>query len=605
MSYIVERLGMAIDLSREGKVACPRCVSNGKDNSGDNFMVYGLDDEDRPRGGHCFSCGYSIASEEWKIENGHVQEKEYVEIMGKEFNKEVYNQIVQTTGTDPKGYRGISKEVSDFYKVRYRYDETDGSVAETLYPTTKAGKMAGFKVRRHPKNFAGPWGETGKDCDLFGQVKFQTQTGICMIVGGEHDAMAAYQIMKASQREGTKFDPIAVVSATIGESGAVKQVQAQYAFFNQFKKVIICMDNDDAGRKAADNIAKVLPRGKVYFMKQRYKDPNKYLELGKDFEFVSDFWGAKVWTPAGVHASGSLYDAALSYAEVKQLGLPDFLPKCREMFGGEGLVKGEITVIFAKTSVGKSSFIDAFTVTWALHEREEVVGILSLEATVEKYSTNLFSNYLGTKLIRMRAEERIAYLKQPDVKAKLDKLLKTEDGVDRFFVCDDRGADIDIVKEKLEEMVIRSGVTILIIDPFSDLMAGMDINAQEEFVAWLKKFLKEFPQVSLVLVCHTRKGDKNESLREEDIIGTSTIMKSAAQTISLERDKLHDNPIMRNVTRVTIHKNRHYGETGAADNVYYEWQTAQLINFEQYLRDHPEVLSQLGGGPANAENANR
>lgn len=595
MSYIVTKLGMSIDLSVAGKVACPKCVSEGKDRSQDNFMVYGLDSDDRHKGGHCFSCDYTIPSEEWLEENGQEEEKEYVEIMGKEFNKEVYNKIVESSGTDPKGYRGISREVSEFFKVRYVYSEEDGSIAETLYPTTKAGKMAGFKVRRHPKNFAGPWGETGKDCDMFGQVKFSTQTGHLMIVGGEHDALAAYQMMKSAQKEGTKFDPVAVVSATIGESGAVKQVQANYNFFNQFKRIYVCMDNDDAGRKAADALAKVLPRGKVHIMKMRYKDPNKYLELGKGHEFYSDYWGAGVWTPAGVHASGSLYDAARSYAEVKQLGLPDFLPKCREMFGGEGLVKGEITVIFAKTSVGKSSFIDAFTVTWALHEREEVVGILSLEATVEKYATNLFSNYLGTKLIRMRAEERLAYLEQPDVKEKLEKLLKTEEGVDRFFVCDDRGADINVVKEKLEEMVIRSGVTILIIDPFSDLMAGMDINAQEEFVAWLKKFLKEFPHVSLVLVCHTRKGDKNESLREEDIIGTSTIMKSAAQTISLERDKLHDNPIMRNVTKVTIHKNRHYGETGAADDVFYEWQTAQLINFEQYLRDNPDVLAQLGG----------
>lgn len=592
-SYIVERLGMSIDLSLEGKVACPKCVSKGKDRSGNNFHVYGLDGDGNHRGGVCFSCEYTIPSVSWLEENGQEErEEEYVEVMGQEFNKEVYNSIQKRTGTDPKGYRYISKETSEFFKVRYSYDESTGQVKETLYPITKDGKMSGYKVRKHPKDFANPWGETGKDCDMFGQFHFATQSGICMIVGGEHDAMAAFQMMRAAQSS-DKFDPVAVVSASVGEAGAVKQVQTNYQFFNRFKKVIICMDNDDAGRRAAQKVAKVLPRGKAWIMTMRsgIKDPNKYLEMGKGKEFVSDFWGAKVWTPAGVHASSSLYDAALSYAEIKQLSLPPFLPKAREMFGGTGLVKGEITVIFAKTSVGKSSFVDAFTINWALFEPEEVVGVLSLEATVEKYSTNLFSNYLGVKLIRMtNAEERIAYLKSPEVKAQLDKLLKTEDGVDRFFVCDDRGADVEVVKEKLQEMVIQSGVTILIIDPFSDLMAGMDLNSQEEFVAWLKKFLKEYPHVSLVLVCHTRKGEKNEALREEDIIGTSTIMKSAAQTISLERDKLAENPILRNVTKVTIHKNRHYSETGSADEVYYDWKTAQLYNFAEWLKEHPEAM---------------
>src|SRR5690606_15575204 len=146
----------------------------------------------------------------------------------------------------------------------------------------------------------------------------------------------------------------------IGERGAYKQIQKQYQFFNRFKKIILCFDNDDAGKEAAVAAAKVLPRNKVYIMSMRLKDPNKYLEDGKEAEFISDFWNARLYTPAGVHASTSLYDAALSYAEQKRLSLPNFLPKAEKMFGG-GLPKGEMGVIFAKTSVGKSSFIDALT----------------------------------------------------------------------------------------------------------------------------------------------------------------------------------------------------------------------------------------------------
>src|SRR5690606_19610091 len=222
-----------------------------------------------------------------------------------------------------------------------------------------------------------------------------------------------------------------------------------------------------------------------------------------------------------------------------------------------------------------------------------VVGVLSLEATVDKYSTNLFSSYLGVKLTRIEnVEERKAYLQNEEVKKRIKDFTENEDGTPKFFVCDDRGADIETVKEKILEMIIEMGVTILVIDPFSDLMAGMGVDSQEEFVAWIKKEVKEYPQVSMPLVCHTRKGKSgdNSSILEDYNIGTSTIMKATDRTMNLERDKLHQNEIMRNVTRVTIHKNRANGETGIADEAYYDWKTGKLYNFEWWKEEHPEMF---------------
>src|SRR5690606_11659872 len=157
----------------------------------------------------------------------------------------------------------------------------------------------------------------------------------------------------------------------------------------------------------------------------------------------------------------------------------------------------------------------------------------------------------------------------------------------------DRGADIETVKEKILEMIIEMGVTVLIIDPFSDLQDGLDINQQAEFSSWMKKVLKEYPHVSLILVAHVRKTKNGDSkpLEEDDVIGSSTLIKSAAQSISLERDKLSENEIMRNVTRVTIHKNRHYSETGLADEVYYDWKTGKLHNFEDWKIENPQMIN--------------
>lgn len=584
--FVVTRYGREVDLSREDKTRCPKCAKSGNDNGGDNLHVYGLDSEGKHKGAFCFACEYTIPSEKF-LEDEDTDEE--CEIVGKPFTQDLRDRIKEETGFDPKGYRGIRTDISKMFNVRYQYSQEDGQVESTLYPCTKDYKLMGYKVRQHPKDFSSPIGETGKACDLFGQFKFKTHAGIVLIVGGEHDQLAAFQMLYDNQKT-SKFDPIAVVSATVGESGAYRQIQSQYKFFENKKKIVVCMDSDEAGRKAADKICEVLPRGKVSIMKMRYKDPNDYVQKKKENEFISDFWSARSWTPSGVHGSGSLYDAALEYTSITKLTLPPFMKKAQEMFGG-GLVKNELNVLFAKTSQGKSIYVDNMVKHWVNSEPTEVVGVMSLEAAKDKYATNIFSRELGVNLLSMEGEDRYNYLKREDVREKLDRFTKTKEGEDRFYVYDNRGATVEETKSSILEMVIHLGVTLLIADPFSDWTQGMDLTSQEEFLGWLKKLILEYPKLSVILVCHTRKAGQGGvgTLVEDDIMGTSTIMKSSAQTISIERDKLHENPIMRNVSTITIHKNRHFSNTGPAGKVYYEPETGQLHDWEEYLEQHPEI----------------
>jgi len=589
--YVVRRYGTEIDLSIEGKQKCPKCAKKGNDRDSDNLHVYGLDSEGRHRGAFCWACEHTIPSEEYleeMAEEASDDEQEF-DIMGKPFDNKVREEIKAQTGMDTKNYRGIRTDVSKHFNVRYQYSEEDGSVESTLYPTTKDYKLSGYKVRKHPKDFTSPIGETGKECDLFGEFKFKTHSGIVLITGGEHDMLAAYQMLLDNQKS-DKFDPIAVVSPTLGESGAHRQIQKRYKFFENKKKIVVCMDNDEAGRKATEKICQVLPRGKVSIMHMRYKDPNEYVLRGKQNEFISDFWSARPWTPSGVHGSSSLYDAALNYTSITKLSLPPFMKKAQEMFGG-GLVKNELNVIFAKTSQGKSLYVDNMVTHWVNKEPDEVVGIMSLEAAKDKYATNIFSRQLGVNLLGMQGEDRLEYLRREDVKEKIKDFTQKEDGSDRFFVYDNRGSNIEDTKESILEMIIHLGVTLLIFDPFSDLTQGMDLGAQEELLSWLKKLILEYPALSVVLVCHTRKSPQGSvgSLAEDDIMGTSTIMKSSSQTISIERDKLHDNPIMRNVSLITIHKNRHFSDTGPAGEVFYEHSSGRLYDWDEYKEQNPDV----------------
>lgn len=573
-----------------GANPCPRCRSMGRDKSGNNLHFYGPG-----KGAFCFSCNFTILSDEEKEARGieDIKEEDFV---GSEFNDEIHAKLKEATGIDPKGYRGISKKVSKWAGVRYFYDESTGEVASTLYPITTDRTLTGYKQRIHPKDFSKPIGETGKECDLFLQFRFKTHCNTVLIVGGEHDALAAYQMLLENQesRGKTQWDTTAVVSPTIGESGAYKQVQKQYAFFNQFKKIVVAMDADPAGEKATEKLMAVLPRNKVYVMKMRMKDPNMYLQEGKQQEFINDFWAAKMHTPAGVHASSTLYQEVIDANEPPMLSLPPFMTTAARMLGG-GLVQQEITTILAKTSIGKSTLMSALTEWWALNEPDIVLGVLSLEAVAAKYARNLLSYHLKTPLHRMPKEDRVAFLSQPEIAEKSRKLFEKEDGTPRFFVCDDRGASVEQVQEKVLEMIIHMGVNVLIIDPYSDLLSGLDISAQEELATWIKRLMKEYG-LTPIIVSHVRKSAnavkldkegkpmKEAPLTEDDAQGSSFLVKASGQTIALERNKQSDDITTRNTTTINILKNRDFGETGPAGAIYYNFQDASLYDLDDWLQ---------------------
>lgn len=595
MSHELKKFGQVIDLSKEGHVACPVCRKSGRDNSGDNLVVYGLDSSGRHKGCRCFACEWSYPSVEWMEANGGYEEREQeISVVGKPFNEKIHNQLKEETGVKTKGYRGIRDDTSQKFMLRYRYDEEDGTVAETYYPCTKGYKLSGYRIRQHPKDFVNPFGETGTSCDLFGQMWFKTFNHTVLITGGEHDALAAYQMLSDAQKN-KAFDPVAVVSGTCGEGSVHKQIQAQYEFFNKFKKIIICMDNDEAGQKAVEKIVKVLPRGKVFVMKMRKKDPNAYIydnatgrAVRAEQDFINDFWAAQPHTPAGVYASTALKQAAMDRADLPIISLPECFAGVAAKSGG-GIVKQEIFLMLAKTSIGKTTAMSALTEHMALHEPDEVVGVLSLEQDHGKFSLNLLSYHLGQALHRMSKEERQAYLQEND--GKIDKLYMRDDGSPTLYVCDDRGATWEQIKEKVLEMIISMGVTLLIIDPYSDLLSGMSVSEQEDVATWIKKIMKEYG-ITPIIVSHVRKttnGGKDSPLTEDDAQGSSFLVKASGLTVSLERDKQSPSPILRNKTSVNILKNRDFSETGPAGGMFYDIPTARLHDFDRYMDANPHL----------------
>jgi len=525
-----------------------------------------------------------------------VLNKELEEVVGKHFDPEVHDSIKKKTGVDSKGYRGIRADISKPFGVRYEYDQA-GGVSATYYPTTQNYELTGYKVRIHPKNFTSPYGETGKDCEMFGQFRFKTFNHTLVICGGEHDTLATFQMLSDYQKN-KQYDPIAVVSSTIGESGAHKQVRAQYEFFDQFKKIVVCMDNDKAGKAAADELIEVLPKGRVHVMTMRRKDPNAYIwdkETGKlvhaEQEFISDFWAAKPYTPPGVKSAAEGLEEIPMELMKPRITLPSYMHVLQSMMGG-GIIQGRIGNVIADTSVGKSTHVNRMVYHWIFNS-PVTPTIVSLEATAAQYMLEMLSTHIEINLMwQMSPEQIIEFLQTDEGKRVQNELAYKDNGEPRFFIIDERAGSIKDMEAEMEMLFRKHDSKLFVIDVLSDLLRGSSEQHAEDHMNFQRNMAKN--GVTTINVLHTRKppqspDGKPRKVTEYDALGTGSFVQSAAYNIVLNRDKLSDSPITKNTTEVDLPKCRG-GKTGNAGHWYYEFNKSKCHDLDDWLLENPQEI---------------
>ena len=582
-------------LEDDSKVGCPKCIANGNDTSEDNFHWYNIQD-----GGFCYSCGFTIPSEEYKEESSGnfkpkgnksmLTQKDTDNLKNKALTPEQVQEIEAKTVTKiPKPYRGVPSEVYEALGVRW---EIDGSNVSMYYPITVTEdgslRVVGYKIRKHPKEFYSV-GYVGKLGGFLNQSNAVADTLI--LVSGEVDlASAVYGLELDKYRKSYN-----VVSSPLGEDSTATMIKLNYDWVNSHKKIVACMDNDVAGEKAFEKIKEVIDADKLFKANLKFKDLNEYLKNGK----AEDIAKAIYWSPVpcktfGIAGSGDIYNEIVKTVKTESIPLPSFLSDLKPLFKG-GFPLQELILLSAPSSVGKSAVVNEIILEWVMKSPHRLL-VLSFEDTLGTFGAKIASRVSGHNILAMETpEEKLEVLEK--YKPEIDKYLYTDTGEHRFNIVDKIPDDIEDLKETILQSIKLHDSKVLLIDPITSLFSDKTNEQQASFMKFLET-IKNRHGITVLMSAHTRKGgtgekDKGEgaSYGEESIRGSSSLVGTSTIVILLSRDKMNPDPIERNTTKISVSKSRTYSITGRdVASIYYSPQHHTLFSYK-YAEDNGFFLN--------------
>ena len=464
--------------------------------------------------------------------------------------------------------RGITRFTSEKYGVHTELDE-ENNVVSRYYPVTSNGKVVGYKKRALPKTFIGI-GNTKASNELFGQSVFESGQKYLVVTTGEEDAMAFAEVLRNTSGGVEYWTPC--VSITAGDGSIIKQFKANYEYLASFSKVVLAFDNDEPGQRYLEEAARILPPGKAFIAKfpRDIKDACDMLKAGKAAELKQVFWKAEPFSRVDVLHLSQMWDDFENEDSNVKIPFPGAWSGLNEMMNG-GMEKGEITVLGALTSIGKSTLIS--NIVYNLIENTNFkVGTMYLESTKREVVRDLLSLDAGINL-RTKAREGI------DIEALKKRFFEGLARKNQFVYVDHQGSiSTSEIFDKLNYLAKAEGCDVIVIDPIQCGVNSSDNGAIIEFMDTLLKFAKE-TDTCVIAVSHMKKPseDNPHAVSEYQLMGSSSINQIAFNTILLSRDKMNPDPVKKSATKLQLVKCRRTGNTGEAGWLKYDHETTHLF----------------------------
>lgn len=435
-------------------------------------------------------------------------------------------------------FRGINKETFQFFDVKTKIDYDGKPVSIGFkYPN------GSYKVRTLDKKGFYTQGEIGK-VGLYGRDKFDGYPRKSIIITeGELDALSFYQVLRSPV--------VSVKSAATAASDA----GLERPWLNEYERIYLAFDGDEAGRRATQAVAKLFDPNKVYDIhfspaagvRGAKKDANDYVRQGERDELAQLYYNARRYLPESIISTFTDFEKIIH--EVPKSGISYPWPTLNYMT--YGIRTGESVLFTAQEGVGKTEVMHAILHN-ILKETKDAVGCIFLEEPKKR----LLQAVAGIDL------ERPVHLPDSGVTdaQTFDAVCKVVGEDDRLHLYSHFGSDDpEVILDTIRFLVTARLCRYILLDHITMVVSGRggedERRALDYLSTRLEMMVKEL-DFALLLVSHVN----DDGLTR----GSRNISKIADLRVDLDRDIKAIDPIIRRCLHMTISKNRFCGRTGPA-----------------------------------------
>jgi len=416
--------------------------------------------------------------------------------------------------------RGLTDEVIKNFKVAQCVvwdHENKREVDGVAYPYIRGDECLFIKSigieRKNGKKIIG----ASKDCEpcLFGWHTFPRDIRACVIVEGEIDCMTMHQYN------------VPALSVPFGGGTGNKQQWIDNEFHNmdRFEEIIICMDSDEAGQKAANEIAQRLGIERCRIAELPYKDANECLSMGvTEDEIWECIETSRFLDPEELaNASAFLQDTIDAFYKTEQGIFQSPWGKLNENFQFR---ECELTLLNGVNGHGKS----------------QVAGHLMLEAIDQGVNTCVASMELKAGILLKRLTRQACCMMKPQVDEITAMNNKFSEHLWLFTLTGT--AKANRLLEIFSYANRRYGIKLFVIDSLMKCGIGeTDYDGQKEFMDQLCDF-KNKHNAHVILVTHSRKSDNEEKpTGKMDVKGTGAVTDLADNVFIIWRNKARERAI--------------------------------------------------------------
>lgn len=501
--------------------------------------------------------------------------------------------------------RGIRKETYEKFGVRMALSTTDRSVEAIYFPYyNQDGKLTGYKKRnltldKYDEGHFTVVGKVGIQNKLFGQQvaeAIKRPKKKLFQVEGEWDVLSSYQAC-VDTLAGTKYEGMEpfVVGLSCGTGNAKAAVSVNLEFCESFEVNVLGFDADEAtaeeatkkikkGKEATEDVGLLITKSQVMVAEYKdFHDPNDYVKAGKFKELANALsFATKKFTADKVVTAESISFEELIKPRIPGVHIPQF-PELMEMTGGPRM--RELWVVTGPSGYGKSTVCS--TMAAEIRMAGYKVGMIFLEEELKETILRMIAHKCEVNYNRMKFDPT-KYVSEEKLQEAF-KWVKEDDG---FVFLDHFGSMlIEQLMNKIKYLMSVFDVNYIILDHLSMLVSGIATTDERKMLDMVMTELAAFVashDVGILAVSHLNRGVAEEfkapkgkedepffiNVKKESLRGSSSLEQLSWVILGLEPEIMPDRS--RGRLRLTVLKNRPWGQLGHADVVKLNEETGQL-----------------------------